>query len=95
MIEKYFDGVVPEPLDPQPLDQEFVASVSALPSQYQIHMDQLEINAALDGIWAVISKANKYIDDTAPWVLAKDPAQRNRLGTVLYNLAECSSTLFC
>lgn len=88
MIEKYFDGVVPEPLDPQPLDQEFVASVSALPSQYQIHMDQLEINAALDGIWAVISKANKYIDDTAPWVLAKDPAQKNRLGTVLYNLAE-------
>ena len=88
MIEKYFDGVVPEPLDPQPLDQEFVASVSALPSQYQIHMDQLEINAALDGIWAVISKANKYIDDTAPWVLAKDPAQRNHLGTVLYNLAE-------
>jgi methionyl-tRNA synthetase len=53
-------------------------------------MEDLAFNKALQTIWELISAANKYIDETAPWTLAKDPAQKERLGTVMYNLLEAS-----
>lgn len=57
-------------------------------ANYEKLMDNLEITAAIKAVWALIGRANKYIDETMPWTLAKDPAQKDRLNTVLYNLAE-------
>ena len=89
MIEKYFNGIMPEnsaPIDSK--DNELVSMTKALPAKVESDMNALQINTALEDIWAVISRANKYIDENAPWVLAKDPMNSARLGTVLYNLAE-------
>ncbi len=89
MIEKYFNGIMPEnsaPIDS--MDNELVSMTKALPAKVESDMNALQINTALEDIWAVISRANKYIDENAPWVLAKDPMNSARLGTVLYNLAE-------
>ena len=88
MLGKYFDGVLPEPgpLEDadQPLQEQFAATLKAVDEQ----MDELAFNKALMAIWELISAGNKYIDETAPWALAKDPAQRERLARVLYNLLE-------
>lgn len=89
MIEKYFNGIMPEnsaPIDS--MDNELVSMTKALPAKAESDMNALQINTALEDIWAVISRANKYIDENAPWVLAKDQMNSARLGTVLYNLAE-------
>ena len=89
MIEKYFNGIMPEnsaPIDS--MDNELVSMTKALPAKVESDMNALQINTVLEDIWAVISRANKYIDENAPWVLAKDPMNSARLGTVLYNLAE-------
>lgn len=51
-------------------------------------MNHLRIPEALDNIWELVSRTNKYIDETTPWILAKDEGKRNRLGTVIYNLSE-------
>ncbi|MBE5817897.1 MAG: methionine--tRNA ligase [Clostridiales bacterium] len=89
MIEKYFGGIVQEnSAYDEEKDAEFIAMVKALPATVEADMNALQINTALEHIWAVISRANKYIDENAPWVLAKDEANNARLGTVLYNLAE-------
>lgn len=89
MIEKYFDGVVQEnSAYDEEKDSEFISMVKGLPSKVENDMNALQINTALEDIWAVISRANKYIDENAPWLLAKDDANKSRLGTVLYNLAE-------
>ncbi len=89
MIEKYFDGTVQEnSAYDEEKDAEFIAMVKELPSKVENDMNALQINTALEDIWAVISRANKYIDENAPWILAKDEANKARLGTVLYNLAE-------
>lgn len=89
MIEKYFGGTVQEnsAYDAEK-DTEFIAMIKELPSKVDHDMNALQINTALEDIWSVISRANKYIDENAPWVLAKDEANKARLGTVLYNLAE-------
>lgn len=89
MIEKYFGGTVQEnsAYDAEK-DTEFIAMIKELPSKVEHDMNALQINTALEDIWSVISRANKYIDENAPWVLAKDEANKARLGTVLYNLAE-------
>lgn len=89
MIEKYFNGVIPKnaAFDAN-MDEAFISMITALPAKVEADMNSLQINNALEDIWAVISRANKYIDENAPWILAKDPAKADRLGTVLYNLAE-------
>ena len=88
MLGKYFDGVLPEPGPVEdrdrPLQEQFAATLKAVDE----HMDELAFNKALMAIWELISAGNKYIDETAPWALAKDPAQRDRLARVLYNLLE-------
>ena len=89
MIEKYFDGVIPQnSAFDAAKDSEFVSMIEKLPGKVEADMDALQLNVALEDIWAVINRANKYIDENEPWVLAKDSAKSDRLGTVLYNLAE-------
>lgn len=88
MIEKYFDGVVPAPGENEDLDRDLIAVGRAVVKETTALMDRLELTDALTNIWKLVGRSNKYIDETAPWILAKDPGSRKRLGTVLYNLAE-------
>lgn len=88
MIEKYFKGVLPSPVAPAPIDDDLKELAIDTRRKVEESMDALEISNALVAIWELIGRANKYIDETTPWILAKDPSQQDRLGTVLYNLAE-------
>jgi len=88
MAEKYFGGTLPADRQADALDDELIAMASALPAKADELLSNLQFSNCLSEIWKVISRANKYIDETAPWVLAKDEANKARLATVLYNLAE-------
>lgn len=88
MIERYFGGTLPAQRKAEPLDDELAAMVEALPAKVTACMDVLQVPNALAEIFRVIQRANKYIDETAPWVLAKDEANLPRLAAVLYNLCE-------
>ncbi len=88
MIEKYFGGTLPAQRKAEPLDDELAAMVEALPAKVTACMDVLQVPNALAEIFRVIQRANKYIDETAPWVLAKDEVNLPRLAAVLYNLCE-------
>lgn len=88
MVEKYFDGVVPEALDKDDVDNELISIANDLPKVVESYMDKLQFSNALAEIWKLIGRANKYIDETMPWVLAKDESKKGRLKTVLYNLVE-------
>ncbi|WP_226990147.1 methionine--tRNA ligase [Caldanaerobacter subterraneus] len=88
MIEKYFDGVLPKPSSQEEIDEDLINVAQNLPQKVEEYMDKLQFSNALIEIWKLVSRANKYIDETMPWVLAKDESKRGRLGTVLYNLAE-------
>ncbi|TCS80177.1 methionine--tRNA ligase [Tepidibacillus fermentans] len=88
MIEKYFDGILPEPKEETSLDQELKRFAQDTVIHVENSLDQMLFSQALIQIWQLISRSNKYIDETLPWVLAKDPAQKDRLGTVLYYLTE-------
>lgn len=89
MVDKYFGGIVPAPTKPDTLDEELQTLALSIGSEAAACLDKLDFPGALAVIWQLIGRANKYIDETAPWVLAKDDAQKERLGTVLYNLLEC------
>lgn len=88
MIEKYFDGIIPAPGPSEGPDHELIEMAEELAKLQEDLMNRMEINAAIREIWRLIGRANKYIDETSPWVLAKDPDKSARLATVLYNLAE-------
>lgn len=88
MIEKYFDGVIPAPTEKADVDNELIELALAVPGKVEIAIENLKISEALDQIWALIRRTNKYIDETTPWILGKDESQKGRLGTVLYNLVE-------
>ena len=88
MNEKYFGGVVQAPTEAEPVDEELKAVALALPGKVEGKMDQLKVADAIDEIFVLLRRANKYIDETAPWALAKDESKKARLGTVLYNLLE-------
>ena len=89
MVGKYFGGVLPEPGAPVPEeDAPVTETASALWERMEKAMDEIHPHIALSEIWKLIGVCNKYIDVTAPWILAKDEAKKPRLGTVLYNLAE-------
>jgi len=88
MQKKYFDKVIQAPTAPEALDEELkTACVKAYEGLVK-NMDAFKIADALECIFELLSRANKYIDETTPWTLAKDEAQKARLGTVLYNLLE-------
>ena len=88
MIEKYHGGVVTNAGVIEAVDEDLQALVKTTAENFAKDMDAMEINSAIKGVWALISRANKYIDETAPWILAKDEAKAARLQTVMYNLAE-------
>ncbi len=89
MIERYFSGIVPKPSDAATsADVTLEGSVETLFGKVETFMEELEYNKALGAIWEVIGSANRYIDESAPWALAKDDSKKDRLSTVLYNSAE-------
>ncbi len=97
MVLKYFDGTLPTEREAGPEDDELIAMASSLRGKYEKLMDNFGTQGALEEVFRVISRANKYIDETAPWTLAKDEAKRARLASVMYNLLEslriCTSLL--
>ena len=88
MIDKYFGGIIPEPVKKEALDEELIKVALETPLIVEKFMDNLRIPEALEQIWVLIGRANKYIDETTPWILAKEEDKKERLGTVLYNLLE-------
>ena len=88
MVEKYFDGKLIEERESDPLDEELVGMAASLRDRYEKEMDHFGTQAAATEIFKVLSRANKYVDETAPWVLARDPEKKPSLATVLYNLLE-------
>ena len=90
MIEKYFDGVVPAPAEYTELDHKLIEQAQGLWMNVEKSMNALQFSNALTEIWKIIGECNRYIDLTTPWVLAKNEADRPRLGTVLYVLLECA-----
>lgn len=88
MVIKYFDGTLPTEKQSDPMDDELIGMAKALRGIVDECIDNTTLNIALAEIFKVISRANKYIDETAPWVLAKDEANKPRLAAVLYNLLE-------
>ena len=89
MVQKYFGDTMPRTFVPVPeQDDELVNQVRALPALVEKYLDNLQFSVALTEIFKVVAAANKYIDVTTPWVLAKDEANKGRLSTVMYNLLE-------
>ncbi len=88
MVFKYFDGTLSPDRAAEPVDEELISMAKALRDNVDKYIDETQLNNALAEIFKVISRANKYIDETAPWVLAKDENKRARLASVLYNLLE-------
>ncbi|AEM77631.1 methionyl-tRNA synthetase [Thermoanaerobacter thermohydrosulfuricus] len=88
MIEKYFEGILPKPSQKEEVDDDLINTAQNLPKTVEEYMDKLQFSNALIEIWKLVRRANKYIDETMPWILAKDESKKERLGTVLYNLAE-------
>jgi len=89
MAERYFDGKMPEPqAADNSTDQELINIALETPALVEGFTDQLKISDALSELWKLVKRSNKYIDENTPWELAKDPANKDRLGTVIYNLVE-------
>ena len=88
MVNKYFGGTVTNKKVYEEYDQELIAMVNELDAKVEKKMDNLEIGASLDEIFEVLRRSNKFIDESEPWVLAKDEGKKDRLETVLYNLLE-------
>ncbi|MBN1140366.1 MAG: methionine--tRNA ligase [Deltaproteobacteria bacterium] len=88
MVNKYFGGLLPAAGDASDIDAAFVRCFAETLPKIDSHCNDLAFSKALQAIWELVTKANKYIDESQPWVLAKQEGQRSRLGTVLYNLME-------
>jgi methionyl-tRNA synthetase len=88
MIGRFNDGVIAAPSDSEEIDGQLIKMAQDTTHAYEKCMDAMDINTSIKLVWALISRTNKYIDETAPWSLAKDQEKRARLHTVLYNLAE-------
>lgn len=89
MINKYFDGELPAYQGPlHELDEEMEAMALETVKSYTESMESLQFSVALSTVWKFISRTNKYIDETTPWVLAKDDSQKDMLGNVMAHLVE-------
>ncbi len=88
MVEKYFGGTLPAEREADEVDNELISMVTSLRDKTDHFIDETQLNNALAEIFKVISRANKYIDETTPWILGKDESQKARLASVLYNLLE-------
>ena len=89
MVEQYFGGVIPEPQTATEFDSSLIEVATSTYAKISENVDNLLIPEAIENIWAIIRRANKYIDETCPWILAKDEQKRGELATVIYNLCEC------
>jgi methionyl-tRNA synthetase len=88
MAEKYFKGEIGAPGPAEGPDRELIGLAAETPSEVKDLMEKRDLSNALGAIWRLVSRANKYVDETAPWVLARSPEAGGRLNTVLYNLLE-------
>ena len=88
MVEKYFGGTLPTERENSDADCDLKTMASTLRDRYEAEMERFQFQNALEQVFKTIQRANKYIDENAPWTLAKDPANRARLATVMYNLLE-------
>ena len=89
MANKYFDGIVTNTNVNEEIDNKLINEAINLRNDVNDYMDKLEVSKAITSIFDLLRNCNKYIDETMPWVLAKDESKRDRLNTVLYNLIEC------
>ena len=88
MTKKYFDGIIPTPACPAPLDEELLAAVKCATENSVKLMSEYRVADSLDEIFGMLRRANKYIDETTPWILAKNEEDKPRLAAVIYNLLE-------
>lgn len=88
MVEKYFGGTLPSERQSGDYDDDLIQTATSLKAKIDNYIDNTQINLALAEIFKVVSRANKYIDETTPWILAKDESNSSRLATVLYNLLD-------
>ena len=88
MVNKYFGGTIPTERTAGEFDEDLIALATATKAKVEAYADEMQFSQALTELWALMSRTNKYIDETAPWVLAKDEANRARLAAVMYNLCE-------
>lgn len=88
MIDKYFKGTLPKDHRPGSIDNELITCAMNLKKDYESKVNNFKFSNALSSVWFLISKCNKYIDETMPWQLGKDESQHKRLASVLYNLCE-------
>ncbi|MDE6727940.1 MAG: methionine--tRNA ligase subunit beta, partial [Oscillospiraceae bacterium] len=97
MADKYFGGTLPHDRQPEELDKELIYMAKALRDTVSPLIEEAQLAKALDEIFKIVSRANKYIDETEPWILGKDESKKPRLASVLYNLLEtiriCSGLL--
>ncbi len=89
MSKKYFDSKVMEPSVKEPIDDELISLALETPKKLVESMDKLKVAEAISHVFTLLRRSNKYIDETYPWLLAKEEDKKERLGTVLYNLLEC------
>ncbi|MCF8010142.1 MAG: methionine--tRNA ligase [Clostridiales bacterium] len=89
MVVKYFDGVLQEPGALQGPDTELINLAQDTPQTLVNYMDNMEVSGAVASVGKLVNRVNKYLEETSPWALAKDPGQKDRLNTVLYNVVEC------
>jgi methionyl-tRNA synthetase len=94
MVHKYFNGFIQAPSKMTETDLAYRAKTEAMVDQVESCIEELAFSKALQSIWEVISAGNKYIDETAPWALAKDPDQKERLGTVMYCVLESQRIVY-
>ena len=88
MTEKYFGGTLPEDREESEADSELIEMINAVRGRYEKQMDAFQIHLGIDEVFKLLQRANKYIDETTPWILARDESKKARLATVLYNLLE-------
>ena len=89
MVEKYFDGEIPQHGQWNDVDKALIALAESTPDKARQHMDELQFSLALQDVWQLVGECNRYIDVNAPWVLVKTDEGKERLKTVLYVLCEC------
>ena len=89
MMNKYFDGVIPtENNEPTEFDAVLHAHAQEVKEKYEANMEKMQFSIVLSDLWSLVSRTNKYIDETQPWVLAKEQSDKPKLGSVMWNLAE-------
>ncbi|MFP4017149.1 MAG: methionine--tRNA ligase [Halanaerobiales bacterium] len=88
MVDQYFDGIIPEPGPEENVDDDLKRCALEAVSRVEENMEKLKYTVALEELWNFVRRTNKYIDQTTPWILGRDESKKDRLGTILYNLAE-------